>query len=102
MLYTLRFFLSSKCSLFHNANSFGSRIIHILYIGCAKIEKNNSGAKGLNYDKDKGYITWRIMSVYGYNSLYPPQTKVVESSSVIIFLKSWLLWDDVEKYGTAG
>ena len=32
-------FLSSKCSLFHNANLFGSRIIHILYTGCAKIKK---------------------------------------------------------------
>ena len=48
MLYTLRFFFSSKCSLFHNANFFGSCIIHILYTGCAKIKKkNNSGAKGL-------------------------------------------------------
>jgi hypothetical protein len=46
MRYTLRFF-SSKCSLFHNANLFGSRIIHILYTGCAKIKKNNSGAKGV-------------------------------------------------------
>ena len=33
------FFFSSKCSLFHNANLFGSRIIHILYTGCAKIKK---------------------------------------------------------------
>ena len=48
MLYTLRFF-SSKCSLFHNAKLFGSCIIHILYTGCAKIKKNNSGAKGLRY-----------------------------------------------------
>jgi len=32
----LRFFFSSKCSLFHNANLFGSCIIHILYTGCAK------------------------------------------------------------------
>jgi len=49
MLYTLRyFFFSSKCSLFHNANLFGSCIIHTLYIGCAEIKKNNnSGAKGL-------------------------------------------------------
>ena len=46
MLYTLRFF-SSKCSLFHSANLFGSCVIHILYTGCAKIKKNNSGAKGL-------------------------------------------------------
>jgi hypothetical protein len=33
------FFSSSKCSLFHNSNVFGSRIIHILYTGCAKIKK---------------------------------------------------------------
>jgi len=33
--------------LFHNANLFGSCIIHILYTGCAKIKENNSGAKGL-------------------------------------------------------
>ena len=46
MLYTLRFFFSSKCSLFHNANLFGSCIIHILYTGCAEIKKN-SGVKGL-------------------------------------------------------
>ena len=38
MLYTVRFF-SSKCSLFHNANFFGSCNIHILYTGCAKIKK---------------------------------------------------------------
>ena len=33
------FFFSSKCNLFHNANLFGSYIIHILYTGCAKIKK---------------------------------------------------------------
>jgi len=38
MVYTLRFF-SSKCSLFHNSNVFGSCIIHILYTVCAKIKK---------------------------------------------------------------
>ena len=38
MLYTLRFF-SSKCGLFHNANLFGSCIIHILYTVCAEIKK---------------------------------------------------------------
>ena len=42
------FFFSSKCSLFHNANLFGSCIIHILYTGVLKIKKNNSGAKRLN------------------------------------------------------
>ena len=39
MLHTLR--------LFHNATFFGSCVIHILYTGCAKIKKENSGAKGL-------------------------------------------------------
>ena len=48
MIYTLRFFFSSKCSLFHNSNVFGSCIIHILYTECAKIKKNNSGPKRLN------------------------------------------------------
>ena len=49
MLYTLRF-LSSKCSLLHNSNVFGSCIIHILYTGCAKIKKKNSGAKRLQVE----------------------------------------------------
>ena len=48
MVYILRIFFSSKCSLFYNSNVFGSCIIHILYIGCAKIKKkNNSNAKML-------------------------------------------------------
>ena len=48
MVYTLRFFFSPKCSLFHNSNVFGSCFIYILYIECAKIKKkNNSGAKRL-------------------------------------------------------
>ena len=45
MLYTLRFF-SSKYSLFHNANLFGSCIIHILYTECAKIKKIIPAPKG--------------------------------------------------------
>jgi len=32
MVYTLRFFLSSKRSMLHNSNAFGSCIIHILNI----------------------------------------------------------------------
>jgi hypothetical protein len=39
MVYTL-LFSSSKCSLFHNSNVFGSCIIHILYTECAKILKS--------------------------------------------------------------
>ena len=46
MVYTLRFFFSSKCSLFHNSNVFGSCIIHILCTECAKIKKK-SGTKRL-------------------------------------------------------
>ena len=50
-LYSPFFFLSSKYSLFHNANLFGSYIIHILYTGCVKIKKkNNFGAKGLKVE----------------------------------------------------
>ena len=50
MLYTLRSFLFKMQFFFHNANFFGSCIIHILYTGCAEIKKkNNSGAKGLKY-----------------------------------------------------
>ena len=40
------FLSSSKCSLFHNSNVFGSCIIHILYTECAKIKKK-SGSKRL-------------------------------------------------------
>ena len=61
VLYT-PFFFSSKCSFFHNADLFGSCIIHILYTGCAKIKKNNSGAKGLN----------AIRTVRGLKSTYHP------------------------------
>ena len=46
MVHTLLFF-SSKCSLFHNSNVFGTFIIHILYTGVLKLKKNNPGAKRL-------------------------------------------------------
>ena len=70
MLYTLRFF-SSKCSLFHNANLFGSCIIHILCTGCAKIKKNNSGAKGLiECAIMLRYSTPRILF---FQSFFPPE-----------------------------
>jgi hypothetical protein len=44
-IYSL--FFSSKCSLFHNSNIFGSCIIHILYTGVLKLKINNSEAKRL-------------------------------------------------------
>jgi len=40
------FFSLHKCSLFHNANLFGSCIIHILYTECAKITKIIPAPKG--------------------------------------------------------
>ena len=46
MVYTLRFFSSSKCGLFHKSNVFGSCIIHILYTGRAKIKKIIPAPKG--------------------------------------------------------
>ena len=49
MVYILRFFPSSECSLFHNYNVFGSCIIHILYTGVPKLKKNNSSAKKLKH-----------------------------------------------------
>ena len=39
IVYSLRFFSSSKCSLLHNSNVFGACIIHILHTECAKIKK---------------------------------------------------------------
>ena len=56
------FFSSSKCSLFHNANLFGSCIMHILYAECAKIKKkNNSGAKGLITCDEIYFIQRRLL-----------------------------------------
>jgi len=44
-IYSL-FLFSSKYSLFHNSNVFGSCIIHMLYRGCAKIKKMIPAPKG--------------------------------------------------------
>ena len=55
MVYTL-FFFSSKCSLFHKCNVFGSCTIHILYTGVLKLKKNYSDTERfsneLEYDID--------------------------------------------------
>ena len=48
MEYNLRFFPSSKYSLFHNSDLFWSCIFYKLYTGCAKIKKNNSGTERLS------------------------------------------------------
>ena len=59
MVYTVLFF-SSKCSLFHTSNVFGSCFIHILHTECAKILKNNSGAKRLR--RAEGPIDFKAQS----------------------------------------
>jgi len=63
-----QFFPSSKCSLFHNSNVFGSCIIHILYTGCAKIKKKKySGAKRLMGrllgNMWRNYNEWRVFDI---------------------------------------
>ena len=65
MVYTLRFFL--KCGLFHNSNVFGSCIIHILYTGCAKIKKNNSGVKILTPNDRTANLQSFILYIYSTN-----------------------------------
>ena len=46
------FFSSSKCSLFHNSNVFGSCVTHIFIQGVLKLKKNNSGARKLMSKKN--------------------------------------------------
>ena len=70
MVFTLRF-SSSKCSLFHNSNVFGFRIIHILYTGCAKIKKNNSGAKRLIKIVLHFVLDTKWMSENAYGNISP-------------------------------
>ena len=59
-------FFPSKCSLFHNANLFGSCIIHILYTGVLKLKKKNSDPKGVTNHIDSKIVltlnplTWKI------------------------------------------
>ena len=77
-MYIRSVFSSSKCSLFNNSNVFGSCIIHILFIGCAKIKKKTySGAKMLKYrgyqlaDNHSQFLdpTWNVATVRGVCAL---------------------------------
>ena len=69
MINTLRFFSSSKCSLFHNSNVFDSCIIHILYTGVLTFKKNNSGAKRLSSSLCSFLHSTVTSSVLGPNML---------------------------------
>jgi len=53
MLHNLRFLSLQNAVYFIMLPFFGSCIIHILNTGCAKILKENSGAKGLNWISQK-------------------------------------------------
>jgi len=71
--------------LFHNSNVFGSCFIHILYTGCAKIKKNNSGAKRLNQTITEYGL---IISVQKTQSMAfkgrdPVRTKIVIDNKII-------------------
>ena len=55
------FFFSWKCSLFHNANLFGSCIIHILCTGVLKFKKKVIPAPKVNLIKCK-YRSWELVT----------------------------------------
>jgi len=56
--------------LFHNSNLFGSCIIHILYTECAKIKKNNSGAKGLRMQRRSWKGFHKVASLYSLEEVF--------------------------------
>ena len=65
------FFSSSKCSLFHNSNVFGSRIIHILYTECAKIKKKIRHQRLIQHTVLTGSCTNNCTYQGGGDCVYP-------------------------------
>ena len=65
MVYTLRFFFSSKCSLFHNFNVFGSCIIRILY---TKITKKSFRHQKVNPLTPTAPLTSKRCILYIYST----------------------------------
>ena len=73
MVYTLSFF-SSKFSLFHNSNVFGTCIIHILYklyTGCAKIKKKIISASKVEVFGGVKNTLFYVMPVMYQNVVVP-------------------------------
>jgi hypothetical protein len=64
------FFSSSKCSLFHNSNLFGSCIIHISYTGCANIKRNNSGIKYFKHGIYSPFFSSSKCSLFHNSNLF--------------------------------
>ena len=99
-MYIIFVFLSSKCSLFHNSNVFGSCIIHILYKGCAKIKNKIIRSRKFN--------NISFNSIYNKNffkhNLYTKSTPILCLYLVNLFPPRNLcnLLHNVEKYHVAG
>ena len=74
----MSFFLLFKMQFVYNSNVFGSCFIHVLYTECAKIQKNNSGAKSLRLF---GCDIW----VFHASVLYSSLSFSLCSSSFICF-----------------
>jgi len=90
------FFFSSKRSLFHNSNIFGSGFIHVLYTGCAKILKNDSGTRRLSLCVffNASVIQFFIMLEYKFENL-EPKGDVIITQSVVLLLKLSLVTNNI-------
>jgi len=81
--FILSVFSLQNAVFFHNSNLFVSCIIHILYTGCAKIKKNNSGAKRLNNEiKKQVTSSWSIfIQAWQYYNISPKTSTSVPRST---------------------
>ena len=77
-----------KCSLFHNSNVFGYCIIHILYTGCAKIKKNNAGAKRLKqYFYCPKYVTFWDFSKSHLSPSQKYKRKQIYKKNILFYIR---------------
>ena len=65
MVYTLRFFFSLKCNLFHNSNLFGSVLFTFYIQSVLKLKKNNSGAERLITKWRSISVVWSVTVIAG-------------------------------------
>jgi len=88
-------FSSSKCSLFHNSNVFGSCIIHILYTGCAKIKKlsRRQKVKEMEWDGVDG------IHLLTPNDPYRGRTAPLTSKRCILYIYSTNIGTEYFKHG---
>jgi len=63
--YIISFLFSSKCSLFHNSNLFGSFIIHMLYTDVLKLKKKSSAKRLKKMEKKNSLgINYRLHDTF--------------------------------------